>query len=242
MEKLIAALLVAGATIALSGCTVGGDDRAAPAPRPTTHAATSTPAPAATPAPTPSVGPVVQPTPAPTTNAPYDSGWRFTTAGYGPIELGKDATVVLNDALFTKEPSGCIDLYHWSSGNGRTSGKQEWELTVGQIGNRVRYVYAAVDSKEAQPEKIDGEARTDTGITFGSTVTDLKAAYPGIQKTNDTWDPRYGGYREWTLNATGGVLVFNTSGGEDSDHDWVTSIRAATSWGHDAAGDIQPLC
>ena len=223
MKKLIAAAVIVGATLALSGCTIGGDDRERPA---TSSPQATAPA---TAMPGPTAAPIAQAsaTPVPTPPTVHDSGWRFSTAGYGPIALGADATATLQDALFVKDatPQGqCIDLWRWSSGDNRTTHQQEWDLTVGQINGHVRYVYASSASDQPHPEKIAGEAATDTGLTFGSTVSDLRAAYPGIQKTKDTWDAKYGGYREWV------------TGGPDDDHDWLWSIRAITTY------DDQPLC
>ena len=199
MKKLIAAAVIVGATLALSGCTIGGDDRERPAtssPQ-ATAPATAMPGPTAAPIAQASATPVPTPT-------VHDSGWRFSTAGYGPIALGADATATLQDALFVKDatPQGqCIDLWRWSSGDNRTTHQQEWDLTVGQINGHVRYVYASSASDQPHPEKIAGEATTDTGLTFGSTVTGLRAAYSGIQKS-----------------------------GPDDDHDWLWSIRAITTY------------
>jgi hypothetical protein len=166
--------------------------------------------------------------------------WTISFDGYGPVHLGDDASRVLTDAGYSHEPAFnkqvCVEFYRYSSGGPQKTGRQIYEVTVGQIDGQVRYIDIAGGSNSDQLAKVENAPRTDTGLTFGSTVADMRSTYPGITKIKDTWSAKYGGYREWVAQDGDRYLHFSTTGGTNDTVDYLYGIRL-----NDAPGD-QILC
>lgn len=232
----IATLLI-GAT----GCaTASGTGAPSAAPTSATAAGTtrsSTPTPTATDsASTPTPTPTDAASPAPT----GPSTWRFGDASFGPVQLGAaDADTVLPAAGFTRQPSsGCPTFWEWESADLSTPSGSGYRILVAadDSGAGVRYVRVAGQATDLGA--FSSPVLTTTGIALGSTADEVRAAYPGLEKTIDTWDSTIGGYREYVTPTTGGHwLHFDTTGGVTAADDIVTTVVV-----NDTKASTQDVC
>ncbi|OII01934.1 hypothetical protein [Curtobacterium sp. MCBA15_005] len=200
----------------------------ATASRPSAPTATQTSATAATPTTTPKS----TPTPTPTSVRPSSSpsgpaSWVFGDASFGPVQLGAtDVGTVLPAAGFSRQPSsGCPTFWEWQSADLSTPSGSGYRILVtsDDSGPGVRYI--SVAGQATDPGAFSSPVLTSTGIALGSTADDVRAAYPGLEKTIDTWEPPIGGYREYVAPTTDGHwLHFDTTGGASGAEDIVTTI------------------
>lgn len=238
--------LAVGAVVLLLGITgcATAHGQGAPSPAPASATATTTATATATTTPTPTPAPTRPPTPtkpaAPVTTAPSGpSTWVFGASSFGPLTLGAtDAGTVLPSAGFSRRPSsGCPTFWEWTSAVGSTPSGSYYRILVAtdDSGPGVRYVRVAGGARDAGA--FSSPALTTTGIALGSTADAVRAAYPDVVKTVDTWEPTTGGYREYvTPTADGRWLHFDTTGG-DAAHDVVTTVVL-----NDTEGATQAVC
>ncbi|MEO7016048.1 MAG: hypothetical protein ABI067_05840 [Leifsonia sp.] len=137
---------------------------------------TSTPEPTETPTPTPTN------TQTPVIDRSAPQSWIIGDGTVGPLALGqprKDAADVMTD--FTKEPYQCdVDLYH------STSSRMEIVLTPDSAGTTVD---AILINSSGDPAALS--PRRAEGIGLGSTVDEILAAYPDIQRPRAERYPTY---------------------------------------------------
>ncbi|MBT1608587.1 hypothetical protein KK105_17680, partial [Curtobacterium flaccumfaciens pv. betae] len=172
------------------------------------------------------------PTPTPTSVRPSSSpsgpaSWVFGDASFGPVQLGvTDVGTVLPAAGFSRQPSsGCPTFWEWQSADLSTPSGSGYRILVtsDDSGPGVRYI--SVAGQATDPGAFSSPVLTSTGIALGSTADDVRAAYPGLEKTIDTWEPPIGGYREYVAPTTDGHwLHFDTTGGASGAEDIVTTI------------------
>ncbi len=191
---VVAALLLgaAGGSVAL-GLIPGQDDRAAP------PAATATPDP--TPTRTPDGAPVVDspPTPTPTsTRPPYavddPRTWTISGSEVGPVALGGAVAAETDDlsAAFTGDSNCPNPDVSWWTADGRTP-----IIVVGQDG--VVTGIAVGDFSADQPGPTTAE-----GLGVGSTLAELRAAYPDLTQVTGT-----DGTPAWTIVRQGRHITFS---------------------------------
>lgn len=195
---------------------------------------TADPGPSATTAPesgpsapeTPSGAPVVdEPTPTPTatsTRAPYSAAdpatWTISGDEVGPIAIGGPVDGELDDlgAAYTREtddacPSPDVTFWH---ADGYAP------LTVTAADGRVAGVAIGLGSPL---ETLRGPT-TPEGMGVGSTLSDLRAAYPDLTRLDAAVA---GDQQEWTIVRNGEHVTFQT--GADPDVVaivWVSSVAA----------------
>jgi hypothetical protein len=169
---------------------------------------------------TPSSAPVlITPTPTPTPTAPPYSAtdwstWTITADGVGPATLGSATgadDAALREGLTPAPPlvddTGAV-IYEWGCPNPNA---RIWERPDGKVVEIVGdgvvqtvVVSGPTDSSAAQPEI---GPRTRAGIGLGSTLDEIRAAYPNVVQTRK--DP-VGGTRDtfWAVPDGGRFIVF----------------------------------
>jgi len=184
-------------------------------------------APVSTPSPTepartitPSSAPVlITPTPTPTPTAPPFSAtdwstWTITADGVGPATLGSTTgadDAALREGLTPAPPlvddTGTV-IYQWGCANPNA---RIWERTDGEVVEIVGdgVVQTVVISGPTDGAAIQAEVgpKTLTGIGLGSTLDEIRAAYPNVVQTRK--DP-VGGTADtfWAVPDGGRFIVF----------------------------------
>ncbi|MGW8433123.1 hypothetical protein ACWGJ9_18700 [Curtobacterium citreum] len=224
---VVAALLLgaAGGSVAL-GLIPGQDDRAAP------PAATATPEP--TPTRTPDGAPVVDsppptPTPTPTsTRRPFaldDPGtWTISGTEVGPIALDGAYDAETDDLAATYVHSPCYALWDPREPSG-PSGEAPSLFIVPDGSGGISGVDIAGLPRPAAPT-------TAEGLGLGSTLDELRAAYPDLHYTvfdgaapePDPADENP--YGVWTTTIDGGHVSFHVTATTPVNGIWVSIQRA----------------
>lgn len=174
VSLIVAAVLLSGGGVALA---LTGNIPFLAAPVPPT---TSTPTPEPTQTPTPTPTPTETQAPAIDLSAPQT--WIIGDGTVGPLALGQsraDAAAVMT--AFTKEPYQCdVDLYH------SASSRMEVVLTPDASGTTVDHILINSNNDTLAPSP-----RTAEGIGLFSTVDEILAAYPDIQRPDPQLYPTY---------------------------------------------------
>lgn len=191
---------------------------AAPAPSPTVTEPPQTP--------TKSSAPVVNeptatPTPTPT-RKPFalddPSTWTISSGEVGPVALGGATAAELDDldAAYTRiTDEFCPNPNVFFYGRGA-----EQSITITQVDGKVFGI--TVGRNEAPDEPRGSGPTTAEGLGVGSTLAQLKAAYPGLEH-QDSGDAY--GLPMWTLDDGGRYITFVLS----SDDGLVNVVWISTS-------------
>lgn len=180
VSLILAALLAStgGVALALTGNIPFVGQPASPLTSTLTPVPTMTP----TPTPTPTAKPTPTPTPRPSIDLSAPETWIIGEGTVGPITLGQsraDAAAAM--PAFTKESYQCdVDVY------ASKVSRMQIVLTPDATGTSVDkiLVNSGRDASERSP-------RTKAGIGLGSTVDDIVAAYPNIQRPDTRLYPTY---------------------------------------------------
>lgn len=221
---VVAALLLgaAGGSVAL-GLIPGQDDRPAP------PAATATPDP--TPTRTPDGAPVVDsppPTPTPTsTRRPFaldDPGtWTISGTEVGPIALGGAYDAETDDLVAAYVHSPCYALWDPREPSGPNGESPSLFIVPDGSGGITGVDIAGPSSPGAAPT-------TAEGLGLGSTLDELRAAYPDLRYTLfDVVDPDPADenpYGVWTTTIDGGHVSFHVTATTPVDGIWVSTQHA----------------
>ncbi|MCS5511239.1 hypothetical protein NY537_00595 [Curtobacterium flaccumfaciens pv. betae] len=199
----------------------------APAPTATT---TPEPSPTETSSGAPVVGgptPTANPTPTPTpTRAPYSLSdpdtWTISGSEVGPIALGGEDAAETDDLDGIYTPAPCLNpnVTFWRS--------QDYpELTV------VRADDGTVQSLAigtGAPDAPGNGPTTAAGLGVGSTLAELRAAYPDLHYTEsgtDNTKPSDSPYGGWTTTINGVFVSFRfppLGSGDRADSVWVSKV------------------
>jgi ABC-type Fe3+-hydroxamate transport system substrate-binding protein len=200
-RSLVLAGLVLGAATACSGSEPGPVESTPASASATTSTATSTPTPAAT---TPLPPATSAPT-APTTR-PEVADLRVSTSGLGPLAVGLPPATNPGVTMIEYRPTYCEDVGVEMNGSDPGRWIPAYEPVVGADGEpRGLFAVAADDAQVSWIDVISPDIPTTTGIHIGSTLEQLRAAYPDLVKgtegpTSQVW---------WVADAAG-TLVFET--------------------------------
>lgn len=192
----------------LTGCTAG-DEPEAPA-----TTATTTPTPSRTPSasPTPTTAPSPSPSPEAEAEAvPSLEELRISTAGIGPLEVGRAPEGNPGQALVEYDPDACAEI----AGEGEDPGR--WVVTAYDRDSDVSYSGSptqpfTVGADDESVYRIDVLGVTPTtaeGIGIGTPEDRLRATYDDLQGPYDNAISEV-----WWLEAPDGTLVFETQGPE----------------------------
>jgi hypothetical protein len=206
--------LVAASTLLLGGCA-SADPEAEPTPKPSssrTMRPSPTPTPTATPEPTatPSATPTAAPTTAPEAALPRKPALDslvVTTAGIGSLRVGHPVTetdMVAYDADFCAEggagPAGDPRFGRWAHTYDEFS--SGWPFGVRVAGETVERI-----------DILEAPLKTREGAGRGSTVQQLQAAYPGLERGTST--PLVDVY---FIRDAAGSIVFEVANGTTTDY------------------------
>jgi hypothetical protein len=174
VSLIVAALLVSTGGVALA---LTGRIPFIAQPVPT---ATSTPTPTVTPTPTPTPTPTETQTPGIDLSAPQT--WIIGDGTVGPLALGQPRADAADYMVaFTTEPYQCdVDVYS------STSSRMNVVLSSEDDGTNVAMILINSSLDPAAPSP-----RTAEGIGLGSTVDEILAAYPDIQRPDPQRYPTY---------------------------------------------------
>jgi len=185
------------AVIALLATTAacGSDDTHA-APTPT----------ASTPAASASAPSSASSSPDPVTNADDPTTWSSGPGFIGPFHVGDNATNLRGIGLLKPSQAQVCDL--------------KW-----QSSDALEKKYVSVEFRNGDPDALDSVVagnfhgatpytlRTAEGIGIGSTIEELKAAYPDLRYGK--WDNEGGYYIGWVRETHQGSIFFNVGGTVD---------------------------
>jgi len=178
VSLIVAAVLVStgGVALALTGKLPFIDQPIPPATSTSTPETTESPTPPPSPTPTPTESQ------APAIDLSAPQTWIIGDGSVGPLTLGQprqDAAAVMT--AFTKEPYQCdVDLY------ASTSSRMSIVLGPDAAGSSVDMILINSNYDPAAPSP-----RTAEGIGLGSTVDEILAAYPNIQRPDPRLYPTY---------------------------------------------------
>ncbi|MFB7893369.1 hypothetical protein ACFC1I_14300 [Microbacterium sp. NPDC056044] len=168
-----AALLVLTAVV-LAGCaSPAGPQTSTPPTRPDASATAAAAEPSATAGATPTIDPE------------DPSTWLITDSGIGPIELGMpfSAALELMPPGTTNDPERCAWLAWW------TAEDQDYNVYTAGSSDAADAGPVGLVATEAWANAVAGPGpRTADGIGVGSTVDEVRAAYPEAVETVDTID------------------------------------------------------
>jgi len=167
------ALLLAVVTLGASGCVAPAP---IPTPVPTTSVATPTPAP--TPAPTAASTPT-----APASAADDPSTWVIDFSGVGPVKLGDTIDEVIASVPVPAESCRPGVAQFYGSSITAVGGGTD-DPTGGTSPVLMAIVGQSMDVTTGYPS-------TAAGITIGSTIAQLQAAYPGLEAYETSTDSPY---------------------------------------------------
>lgn len=196
--RIIPSLLIATASIvAISGCAASP---AAPS--------TPTDSPAASPSATPAASPTPEPTPDAVADAADPSTWLIDAEGIGPVRLGMtlDEAIAAMPGYAVSTCSNPVVRFLEPEG---AAGAQ-LAIAAGNDGS-----VALVTLSDS-----DGPA-TAEDIRLGSTVADVKAAYPSLELSQKHTD-------RYTLQDSPGFITFSTDAVEAGDEAPIFTISVVT--------------
>ncbi|KQQ95045.1 hypothetical protein ASF62_00310 [Leifsonia sp. Leaf325] len=169
------ALVIAGLALALTACTLSGED-SAPAPTPPTAASQ----PAATPASPPTQAATATPTVTPVDGTDISS-WLISAEGIGPIARGADLAATAGSLPGFDPSELCRDIVVYSPG-----GKTQIVMELSDQGTRISNLWVSSGADDAVPSPA-----SEAGIRVGSSMEELSAAYPDlttdVQRGAHTW-------------------------------------------------------
>lgn len=196
--RIIPSLLIATASIvAISGCA------ASPAAR-----STPTDAPAASPSATPAASPTPEPTPDAVADPADPSTWLIDAEGIGPVRLGMtldEAIAAMPGYAVSTCPNPVVRFLEPEGAAGA-----QLAIAAGNDGS-----VALVTLSDS-----DGPATADD-IRLGSTVADVKAAYPSLELSQKHTD-------RYTLQVSPGFITFATDAVEAGDEAPIFTISVVT--------------
>ncbi|WP_157780398.1 hypothetical protein [Leifsonia xyli] len=176
----LAVVVAIGAAAVLTGCAGGVAGAAATSP-----AVSASPTTTSTPTAMPSATPAADPA--------DPSTWLVTFEGIGPLVAGSELAAVPSElSAFTElaAPEEQCSAYVYrladtlraSTSGGRTDHEHAVDVTVSWMGS----------SDAPGPSDVAASPRTERGIGVGSTIAELKAAYPDLAVTHGGDVPTYG--------------------------------------------------
>lgn len=196
-RRVFRSVMVLGTVLALSGCAGEGG---APPSATGTPSEMVTPAPSATDAPTP--------TPSPSPEVPVDahpdlSDLVVSTSGLGPLRIGVPPTGNPGAAMIEWVPDACPD----ADVPGRWSAAGYPDDLNYMAEPAAPFRLAADETAVGRIDVIGSSPATANGIHIGSSLDDLRVAYPDLQ------GPYEGpGSRVWWVQDATGTVAFETQG------------------------------
>ena len=207
---LLASSAFLALAIGLTGCT-SPDVTAAPSPSGSADAAeTTSPSPTTAPTVVPTTTPSATPTPVAT--KPTVGDLIITASGIAPLVVGKPVPKMAKSAAIVSwnptlcEPYGGGYDTNYPKVTVPSSAKKWVPFGVPVLGEKRTSPIRAVIARSP-------EIKTETGISAGSSLAELKAAYPGIKRA--VKGPISDSY---AVTGDGGRLVFEI--GKDSGNYW----------------------
>ncbi|HEX5331140.1 MAG TPA: hypothetical protein VFW79_00710, partial [Cellulomonas sp.] len=197
-RSLVLAGLLLGVAAACAGSEPGPVETTPAATSTTTSTATSTPEPAAT-APSSAM---------PTTPAtrPAAADLRLGTSGLGPLTVGLPPATNPGAVMIEFRPRYCEDVGVESVGTNPGRWVPTYEPIVEADGEpRALFAVEADDTRVSRIDVIWSDLPTTAGIHIGSTLEQLRAAYPGL--VEGTAGPTS---QVWWVTDPAGSLVFET--------------------------------
>jgi len=142
--------------------------------------------PSASGAATPSASSMPTPTPTPTVDSDDPSTWVITDDGMGPIVLGdpfSDAVALMPEGT-TNDSANCGWTAWWNAAD------QSYQVYAARASDASADgpVIDVTTASWNDPSAVDGP-HTAEGIGVGSTVDEVRAAYPGVTELPDAIDP-----------------------------------------------------